>query len=292
MGQIIIPNCDIFSPRELSLLVWLGLTFTGMMFNKSIRNALGSIFKLLWDKKIGTIFIMLIVYVTATLFLINKVWIYDITHLKDTIVWFISVALVLLFSIGKNKSTFFFKEIVKDSFKLTMVIEFFINFYTFSLQIELILIPIVIFLILMLTFSDKDKKYDQANKFFYNILAIVGLILFGFVTYKTFYNYQNFFTIRTLFSLLLPTILTIILIPFLYMMALYVNYELVFTRINFMTNNDMKRKLLKNEILLLAGFNLNRLAIINKKLNKFDVYHSDNLRIYLKALINKNNPSV
>jgi hypothetical protein len=279
---------DIFSTRELSLLIWLLLGLTAMMFGKDMRKSLGGIFKLLFGKQIGTILLILTVYVFATLFLLNKVGTWDFTLLKDTIFWFVSVALVLFFSINKAKDTHFFKDIVKESFKWTIALEFFVNFYTFSLLTELILMPTTFFLAMTLAYSQTDKKHEQVSKLLTNILAIIGLTFFVYVTYKTFYNYQDFFTLHTLFSFLLPPILTVLLIPFLYLVSLYMNYEELFIRVDFMTNDSNKKKLLKREILLLANLNLNRLTSIRKKINKFDFYHSDNLKTYLRALTNEN----
>lgn len=279
---------DIFSTRELSLLIWLLIGLTAMMFGKDMRKSLGGIFKLLFGKQIGIILLLLTVYVTATLFLLHKIGTWDFTLLKDTIFWFVSVALVLFFSINKAKDTHFFKDIVKESFKWTIALEFFVNFYTFSLLTELILMPTTLFLAMTLAYSQTDKKYEQVSKLLTNIFAIIGLTFFAYVTYKTFYNYQDFFTLHTLFSFLLPPILTVLLIPFLYLLALYMNYEVLFIRVDFMTNDSDKKQSLKREILLLANLNLNRLTSISKKLNKFDYYHSDNSKTYLRTLINKN----
>jgi hypothetical protein len=258
------------------------------MFGKDIRNSLVGIFKLLFGKQIGTILLLLTVYVITTLFLLKKFGTWDFTLLKDTIFWFVSVALVLFFSINKAKDTHFFKDIVKESFKWTIALEFFVNFYTFSLLTELFLMPAIFFLTMTLAYSQTDKKYEQVSKLLTNIFAIIGLTFFVYVTYKTFYNYQDFFTLHTLFSFLLPPILTVLLIPFLYLLALYINYELLFVRVDFMINDSEKKQSLKREIFLLANLNLNRLTSISKKLNKLDVYHSDNLKTYLRALTNKN----
>lgn len=279
---------DIFSTRELSLLIWLLVGLTVMMFGKDIRNSLGGIIKLLFGKQIGTTLLMLTVYVSATLLLLKNLGIWDFTLLKDTVFWYVSVALVLFFSINKAKDTHFFKDIVKESFKWTIALEFFVNFYTFSLLTELILMPVILFLSMTFAYSQTDKKYEQVNKLLTNIFAIIGLTFLAYVTYKTFYNYQDFFTIHTLFSFLLPPILTVLLIPFLYLLALYMNYEALFIRVDFITNDNDKKQSLKREIFLLANLNLNRLTTIGKKLNKHDFYHSDNLRTYLRTLTKEN----
>lgn len=168
--------------------------------------------------------------------------------------------------------------------KWVIAIEFIVNFYTFSLVKELLLVPIVIFLALLQGVSQSDKRFIQVSKFLENIFAFIGLGLIAFVVYMTFKNYQEIFIIDNLFSFLLPPLLTILLIPFLYLLAIYINYEDLFVRVNFMTNDRKKNKLLKKEILLNAKLNLSRLTTISKKLNKFDWNHSDNIRSYIQTL--------
>ena len=86
---------EIFSTRELSLLLWIALAVSAMLFVKDVRESLGGVFKLLFGKQIGTILLMLTVYVVAILFVLYKFGIWDFTLLKDTIFWFVSVALVV-----------------------------------------------------------------------------------------------------------------------------------------------------------------------------------------------------
>ena len=249
-----------------------------------MRDGLGGVLKLIFGKTIGTILLMLTLYASLLLFLLYKLGFWDISLLKDTIFWFCTTALVLLFTINKAKTNNYFKDIIKENLKWVIAIEFIVNFYTFSLVKELLLVPIVIFLALLQGVSQSDKRFIQVSKFLENIFAFIGLGLIAFVVYMTFKNYQEIFIIDNLFSFLLPPLLTILLIPFLYLLAIYINYEDLFVRVNFMTNDRKKNKLLKKEILLNAKLNLSRLTTISKKLNKFAWNHSDNIRSYIQTL--------
>jgi len=148
-----------------------------MMFSKSIRKSLGEILRLLFGKQIGTILLLLTVYITAILFLLHKIGTWDFSLLKDTIFWYVSIALVLFFSINKAKDTLYFKYIVKESFKWTIALEFFVNFYTFSFLTELILMPTTLFLAMVLAYLQTDKKFEQVSKVLTNIFTIIGLWL-------------------------------------------------------------------------------------------------------------------
>lgn len=276
---------DIFSTRELSLIIWIGLGLTAMMFVSDIRDGFFGILKRLFGKTIGTILLMLTTYVTLLLFVLYKFTLWDFSLLKDTIFWFFTTALVLFFTINKAKTSSYFEKIIKENLKWAIAIEFVINFYTFNLTKELLLVPIIIFLAVIQAVSDTDKKFIQVSKLLKNVSVILGLALLAYVGYKTFKNYQDVFTVHNLFSLLLPPLLTVLLIPFLYLLAIYMNYEELFVRLNIMTNDSKKKKLLKKEIILTANINLNRLNTINRNLNKFDWYHSNDIKTYVQTII-------
>ena len=145
--------------------------------------------------------------------------------------------------------------------------------------------PTILFLTLTQAVAQTDKKNEQVSKFLKNFLAFIGLTFFVIVVYMTFKNYQEVFTTHNLFSFLLPPILTVLLIPFLYFLAVFMNYEELFNRLNALTNDNEKKQLLKKQILLTANLNLNRLTAISKNMNKFDWFNSDNLKSYIKTLV-------
>lgn len=275
---------DILSTRELALLTWLSFGLIAMMFSKSIRNGLREVVKLLFGKKIGTVLLMLTTYVSILLLLLHKFDLWNLSHLKDTIFWFCATALVLFFNINKAKTKSYFKNIIKENLKWAIAIEFIVNFYTFSFGKEMVLVPTMIFLAILQGVAQADKKFIQVSKFLESVFAFIGVALLAFVLYKTLNNYQEIFSVHQLFVFLLPPLLTVFLIPFLYLLAIFMNYEELFVRLNIMTHDNKKKKLLKREIILSAHFSINRLSAISKNLKKFDWFQADNIKSYVKTL--------
>lgn len=275
----------IFTTRELSLLLWGVITLVTLLFIKNVRQSSKQLFKALFVKQIMAVLILLIGFITLVIFSFYKVHLWDKSLLKDTLFWFFGVALVLSYkSNGANDFTFF-KEIVKDSIKWTIILEFLINFYTFSLLTELLLMPTMVIIILLQTVSEMDKKNEPVTKLLKNVTAILGLIMLSYVSYKTFTNYNVLLDLNNLFSFLLPIILTIIVLPFIYSLALYTNYETLFVRIRFMAKENVIRGRLKKEILLVANCNLERLHLISKKMNNYDLSKSDDIKKYIQSLV-------
>ncbi|HET9053912.1 MAG TPA: hypothetical protein VFM90_07060, partial [Cyclobacteriaceae bacterium] len=88
-----------------------------------------------------------------------------------------TVAFVMQMNAGKIKDKNYFKDIVKDTLKWTVVLEFVLSLYTFSLWTELILIPVLIFLGALQGISMTDKKYEKVQNLLSTIITIISLIV-------------------------------------------------------------------------------------------------------------------
>ncbi|MBO9683560.1 MAG: hypothetical protein J7502_12975 [Flavisolibacter sp.] len=276
---------ELFSTREIAFLTWLIIGLLAMTFGADIRKAMVGVLKALFGRKIFSILLLMSLYVTAVVLLLWKVRFWDTYLFKDTVFWFFSFAIVTFFSINKAEDNSFFKSLVGDCFKWMLFIEFFVNFYTFSLTTELIMFPIIVFIALIQAFSKTDNKYELVTKLFTNILALIGTLYFVYALYKTIVEYNVLFTTQNLFSLLLPIILTLALLPFLYSLALYMKYETLFVRVQFMSNNKDKTSKLKRAIFRTAKLNLSKLKTIEKRLNKIDFYRSNDIDEYVRHLV-------
>lgn len=156
--------------------------------------------------------------------------------------------------------------------------------YTFSLTTELILFPIIIILAMTQAFSQTNKMNEQVTKLLTNILNIIGTTYFLHVIYKTLFDCKNVFTLHNLNSLVLPIFLTTLILPFYYLLAVIIQYEELFICADFITNDKKKSKVLKREIVMNAKLNLNKIKTIKNNINKFDIYHSTDIKHYTKTI--------
>lgn len=191
--------------------------------------------------------------------------------------------MVTFFKVNNAKDFQFFKEIIVDSVKWIVVIEFLINFYTFGLWTELILVPIIVFISIIQAYSETDKKYEPVEKLFRNIISIIGLLLLIYIIYETVVKFQKTFTIQNLKSLLHPVIMTILFLPFAYMLALYMTYEVLFIRVDFLARDKKLARQLKRQIIVTANLNIERLNRISKNLNIVD-FTSDDIKGFVKKI--------
>ena len=220
----------------------------------------------------------MICYITLVVFVFFKLGVWDLSQLKNTVIWFFTAAAVSSFrivSISEEKE--FFLIAIKDNFKFVMIIEFVVAFHTFSLLAELLVIPIVTFLVLMVEFSKGDKEHQIVERFFNGIVTTFGLFIVIYATYKTFSDLDKFFVLETFREFYLPPLLSLSFLPYIYLMALFVIYEKSFTRIRISIKDEDLRRYAKMQAITKFGFNtelLQRWAIslfVNRISDREDV---------------------
>jgi len=111
--------------------------------------------------------------------------------------------------------------------------------------------------------AEIKKEYLPVKKLIDYILSFIGIFLIIFAISKVIGDYQGFLTANNLRSFVLPPLMTLAYIPFLYIFALIMAYEMLFVRLDIFLKNDKK----------LAGFakqKIFRLCFLNLgKLNRF-----------------------
>lgn len=281
---------DIISTREAALIFYLLLGIILGLLIKDVRNSLFNLLGILFGKKIGSVILLQVSFAALTIYFLFKINMWNLTYLKDTLFWFFTSALVTFFQINKATNSRFFLDISRENFKWAVFIDFLVNFYTFGILTELLLFPILFFLTAISAVADMDKKNAQVSNALKIILGLIGLTFIAVSAYKTLHDLSDFLTLHTLIEFLLPIILSLLQVPFFYALALYMQYETLFIRINFMQVMSVeKRTLIKKYTLLTANISLNKLSLISKHISKFDLHQSTDVKTTIRTLLKTHN---
>jgi len=283
---------DLFTTRELATIIWVSVFIIWLLFLKSTRQAILGLLKAFLRRQIIIAFLMMFLYVAFVVYLFSQIKLWDCFLLKDTVFWFFGIGFVLFMSLNKaNENEHYFRKIAIDNLKLVLVLIFLVNFYTFSLPIELILIPVLFFIVAMNTYAGMKKEYEVVKKITNFVLIGWGIFLLVFVLVSVFGDYQNLLTIDNLRSFLLPLFLTSAFLPFLYGFAVFMAYENLFVRLNFLIDKRDKRLLraVKRKIINAFGINLRQLNRFSKEnISKlWGLRSEDELREIIKGFKNK-----
>jgi hypothetical protein len=232
------------STREIAIIIWLIVFLIIIFLIKSTRKAAFDVLKAFFTIKLIIPFIGMTLYILLILYLLSCIGLFNTSLIKDAIFWFFVGAIPLFFKASdiKKKYKNFFRNNAIEFLTLTTVFSFFINFYTFNIIFELILIPIIILIAGLIAVSKTNEKYKIVENFLINIIAILMVFLILNFLYNLFINPDGFFNMNTGITYILPAILTITLLPYIYALALYIEYDTFYLRLKVVFKNSKTRK--------------------------------------------------
>ena len=255
---------EIFNNREIAIGLWIILAVFLLLFTKPAREFLKTALPILFCKKFVVFYIVFLSYLAVVLYVLNWAEWWDFELLKDTIFWVLFVELPLFTkTIEKADGAHFFRKLLKDNIAVTVIIEFFVGFWTFSLAVELIIVPATVLISALYAIASMNKKHLSAKRFFEVLFAVWGVVIFINAISCLFISPGEFFSLDTLKSLLLPLVLLIFNLPVVYGLALYNMYEQVFIRVKGIKQEQRK---MKWQVICFAGLSLSRVAAIRKNL--------------------------
>lgn len=257
-----------FSNRETALFTWAIIAIILLLFKKGIRNGFVLVLKSFFTSKILIIFFSFILYVILCVILLFKMKFWDNSILKDTILWTFGFAFLTIFNVNKIKNKIYFKDMFFDAIKWIVIIEFIASFYTFSLKTEFIILPILTMAVLIQTFSKSKVEYKKVENLMTKFISFAGIAIFLYVVYKTITLWSALLTTDNLKSFLLPIILTILFMPFIYFLALIMEYEVLMKRVDALTDTKEESKKIKCYILQIANIDIDKLMNISGRIAK------------------------
>lgn len=257
---------EFFNNRELALGIWLIIVFVVILFTKAGKDFLKNTLPILFCKNFVIFYLVMSAVLVSGVWLLYNIKFWDWSMLKDTILWVFFVEIpVCAKAIQEAKNERFFFKIIKESVQIIVVIEFVLNYWTFSFWTEFILIPIIVICGIFLAVAQSQKQ-KSVEKFFEKIFLFVGLVLIitAFVNFIT--NPFSIINIATLKLLLLPILLLFLNIPVVYALSLYNVYEQIFIRLKGQPN---EKKKMKRAIVLFAKINLKKAYQLQKNIMGF-----------------------
>jgi len=253
---------SILNTREQAILIWITLLILALFITPKGRQAFWPVLRAFLVRPILLIYGAMITYLCIAIYYLYSIHYWHITSLKTTFVWFLTYAFISLPKINTlAKDPRYFTNKLKEAFQVIVLVEFIVNFYTFHIVIELILIPTVVFLTIVDVISENDPLHKTVNILTNSLMAFIGFAMTAYVVYMIILEPNQLFSLKTVNDFTLPIILTLLLFPFLYFVALYMTYETKFTKIDFIIKkNEKLQKYAKWTAI--KNFHLNRTALM------------------------------
>lgn len=267
MPPEIILILNTLTSREVAVMVWLLIFILWSLSKKELRQSAIELIRTLFQGQLLIIFGTMFIYIALILWGLYKMHLWNILHIKEVIFWIFGSAIILLMKINKvTHEENYFQEILRDNLKVVLIIEFIVTTYTFNFWVELLFVPTIFFIIALSAMSGIKKEYSPIKKGLDFTLSLIGLCLIGFAVLQIMSNMNGFWNLNNLQSFILPPLLTLTFIPFLYIWAIFMTYEMLFIRVDaFLKQNKDLAKFTKIKIFQSFFLNLKKLNAFQKE---------------------------
>lgn len=219
--------------RELALVGWLGLLFVFALVNRTGRSALTQLAAAFLKVPLVLIFLSMVVYVAGLVFLLHWARLWTLPLISETVLWFFGPAVILLSRFDRaSNNPRFLREALLGVLKYTLILEFVMNLRPAGLLVEILLVPILTIVTLLHLVAGLKEEHRAVRTFMDILLAVFGLSLFLYTVVGVVQDPREFATYENLLELLVPILLTLAFVPFVYVVAVLTTYGRLFSLMN------------------------------------------------------------
>lgn len=249
---------EIFNNREIAIGFWATIAILASLFIKPMKEFLKSWISILFCRKFVVFYAIFLGYFGMAVYLLFKIDFWDLSLLKDTAFWIIFVELpIFKKTIEKAKDSRFFVRLIKENITFIIVVEFVLNFWTFNLLTEMIIVPVSVVVGALFAFSSMERKYEKVKKLLNGIYLIFAFSVIVNTVNSLLNNPMDLLEIGSLKAFLLPFLLLLLNLPVVYGLGLYNTYEQVFIQLKGTPSEQRKMKL---SLILFSGIMLSKIT--------------------------------
>ena len=229
--------------REWAILIWGVGIFLVLMARTEIRSSVGQLLRIVLSPQLLIPLMAMIGYAVGEIWLGYKARLWRSDLIKDTIVWFVISALAFFFGYNQaSKQPHFFRRRLVAAISIPVFIEFLANLFVLNLIAELALQPFLLFLGLLIAVAEIDERLRVWRRPLNTLLAAVGLSLLAYSVRQLFISWNAVDNPVTALHFALPIWMTIGLLPYIYLLSLYSNYQSAFHAIDVHSDNHRARR--------------------------------------------------
>lgn len=232
--------------REVALLLWLAIGLVLGLAHPKIRPGAIEVARAFAHPKILTPIGLLYAYLGFVVWGLHAVGLWDWDQLKNTIVWSLVVGIASFFNLNKLEDRpHYLREWLRDLFTVLVVVEFLANFYTFPLLAELLLFPVIFLIVGMVAVGQNNPKVQPAVRFLNGVMGLLGLSFLAYAVYMAVANFGEFAGLATLRDFYTPILLSLLFIPFIFVLHTYAVYETTFLALSWSIKDEGLRRYAK-----------------------------------------------
>ena len=222
---------NILSSREIAVAFWTVAVLIGVLSAKNVRaSALVAVRQALFTKLVF-VWLSLAAYSLILVIGLREFGLWNSALLKDTLIWFVFCAITYPLQFhDPQKASRVFRVLFRDSLSVLIVVEVLVETYTFSLPIELIIVPSVTLIAMVGTVAEMSEEDKLVGRILENIQAVVGIAILMIAVRQAAADPGHIF-VATLLSSLIVVVLSLACWPYICFLRLAFAYETLLSRI-------------------------------------------------------------
>lgn len=218
--------------RELATLLIVAALLVFIAAWRPTREMVPGLVRALFPSRLVVLYMVFLGYLVGLLMVAAQLRVWDLGLLKDTIVVGLTVGLPLLFySVKAATGRLLARRAIRDVLGVGAIAAAYVNLASFSLVVELSLQVFVVVLLTVAAYASHQKEAASAAKLLNSTIALVGLGLIAYTTYRVAAEWGTTNWLSALRSFAMSVWLPLALLPLLYCVAFYAATELIYTRL-------------------------------------------------------------
>lgn len=225
--------------REWALIVWGAVALCVILIKPDLRSGLRNVASSCLHPKVLLTLLITTCWVGVEVLIGRDVGAWTLSDTTDTVLWFLTVALVLFVNLPQAADKdHFFKRNLRSLVTIALVFGFIVNLFVFSLPVEIILLPIELLLVGVSVVASFDPDQTLAKKAADVMLTVLVLFLVVHGALRFVADWNTLRLAPEARAFLLPLWLTVALLPLIYIFGLYAAYELAFLKLDLRSLSD------------------------------------------------------
>jgi hypothetical protein len=256
-----VPGLD---TREFATLLWVlvGIGLAGLVPNVR-KSLIGALTSLLHWKILGVL-VAFCGYVLLIVWLLSQMNLWNAVLISETVFWLCLTGFVVLFRAAAGAGTDdFFARTLRGALAVSVLLEFVLGLRPLNVVLELLLQPVLFVLAGVAAFGQRTPDGREISAFAQGLFFSVLVFLIGYTVVGLVNGATDVASYDAFLEFILPILMTMAVVPFVYAVAFAFTLEQLFMRIDFnMPDNNLVRRLAKRRATTATRFRLSRARLL------------------------------
>lgn len=227
------------NPRQWALLIWIGFAVIYFLIDQSRRKqiiGLANEFLRLWRP-----LLLMITYVAGWVWLARALGFWEFALFTDTLFWLAGPALWSFMNTGDVvKDENYVAATLKRVIQWTVIVEFVVGIFTFSIVTEFLLVPLLVVVGGASAIVGNSPGSAPVKRVLESVKTLFGLWVLAYVAFKLTTDWGSLDGSLQLKAFALPIWLSAVILPYLLTVGFYSAYRSFFKRIDFFAGDSSK----------------------------------------------------